>query len=163
VRFVLVHHGEIDPDGALTETGRAQAQAIGAELGNTPVGVLYAPGTASEEAATLIATVLGVAAPEPRDELVAQDGDSVEAAQERAWQLIEAAKTELEPTDIQVMVTTEPVIRAMVCRALGMPLDEMGRFALDAGSMTTIEWRVQPRERLLLAALNEVCHLDAAH
>lgn len=80
--------------------------------------------------------------------------------QERAWSLLEALRQEQEDGASLVLVTQESVIRALVCRALGMPLTDTTRFALFPGSMTTIEFRTQPRERILLAALNEVCHLE---
>jgi hypothetical protein len=43
-----------------------------------------------------------------------------------------------------------------------MPLDDMARFALHPGSLTVIEYRTQPRERTLIASLNETCHLQDA-
>jgi hypothetical protein len=40
-----------------------------------------------------------------------------------------------------------------------MPLTDLRRFRLDPASLTTIEYRTAPRERTLLAGLNETCHL----
>jgi broad specificity phosphatase PhoE len=101
--------------------------------------------------------------PHLRDDLSAPEDEStaaLAASQEQAWSLIEAAKTLFEPDATLVLVTHDLIVRALVCRALSMPLDEMQRFSLQPGSMSTIEWRTQPRERLLIASLNEVCHLE---
>lgn len=163
MRFVLVLHGETVADGAsLTETGRRQSQAVGAELRGQTANVLSSPASAAMEAATIIAETLGAESPDSRSELAVPSEDgSPEAAQDAAWAIIEAAKTDLEPDTTLVMVTHEVNIRLLVCRALAMPLSEMNRFALEPGSMSTIEWRTQPRERLLIGSLNEVCHLEA--
>jgi broad specificity phosphatase PhoE len=164
VRFVLVLHGETapGPEGpALTETGRLQAQAVAAELQGTNATVLTSPSPDALQAAALIAASVGVGAPEPRTELDAPaDEAAYAAAQEAAWAIIETAKTTLDPDATLVLVTHEPTIRLLVCRALNMPLSEQSRFALTPGSTSTIEWRTQPRERLLIASLNEVCHLE---
>ncbi len=164
MRFVLVLHGESTGSGdgpSLTETGRLQARAVGAEL-HQPATVITSPSPAATQTATIIAATLGAPAAEPRPELDAPGKDSSpEAVQEDAWAIIEAAKKELDADATLVIVTHEVTIRLLVCRALAMPLTEMGRFALAPGSMSTIEWRTQPRERLLIASLNEVCHLDS--
>jgi broad specificity phosphatase PhoE len=163
MKFVLVLHGETDAKGAtLTGTGREQARAIGAELRGQAATIISSPAAATAEAATLIAETLGGGSPEARAELgLPAESGPTEAAQEAAWAIIEVAKTELDPDATLVMVTHEVNIRLLVCRALAMPLSEMNRFALEPGSMSTIEWRTQPRERLLIASLNEVCHLEA--
>jgi broad specificity phosphatase PhoE len=161
MKFVLVLTGETDA-GALTESGRRQASAVGAELSNATnqAGVLSSPAAPALETAGIIAGALGVTT-EPRGELDSPGDGGHESAMEAAWGIIEAAKTGLEPDATLVMVTHEAIVRVVVCRALGIPLTEMHRFALDPGSMSTIEWRTQPRERLLIASLNEVCHLEA--
>jgi len=165
VRFVLVLPGETEANGsALTATGRQQAQAAAAEVGRLPsdVSVIHSPATVAVETATIIGDALGAAAPELRNELAQPAEDTpLEGPQEDVWAIIEASKTQLEPDATLVIVTHEINVRLLVCRALGMPLEEMHRFALDPGSITTIEWRTQPRERLLIASLNEVCHLVA--
>jgi broad specificity phosphatase PhoE len=168
VRFVLVVHGEVEPgadDAPLSDIGRLRAEALAVELGASPTvaAVLSAPARATQETAATIAAAVQAGTPETREELSAPAGespDALTAAQERAWSIIEDAKTALEPDATLVMVTHGLVVRLLVCRALGMPLEEMDRFALMPGSMTTIEWRTQPRERLLIASLNEVCHLE---
>ena len=163
MKFVLVLHGETNPDSSLTVTGRRQAQAAGANLSAPYVTatVISSPAAEATEAAAIIGGALGVEAPQTRTELAAPlEGSPLTEHQEAAWAIIEAAKTDLDPDATLVMVTHDAVIRLLVCRALGMPLQEMHRFALEPGSMTTIEWRTQPRERLLIASLNEVCHLE---
>jgi ribonuclease H / adenosylcobalamin/alpha-ribazole phosphatase len=184
MKFVMVLHGEVeqDPlaqaavghdDPPLSELGKRQAEAIAAELRNESggVSVLSSPFRATQETAALIAEGLGVAAPQPRNELATltpevlpADGfmETLAVIQERAWSVIEEAKSGLEPAATLVLVTHELTIRTLICRALSMPLEEMRRFALQPGSTSTIEWRLQPRERTLIASLNEVCHLEAA-
>jgi broad specificity phosphatase PhoE len=168
VRFVLVVHGEVEggqDDPPLSQTGRLQAQALAAELQKQTANatVLCGPRRATQETAALIAVALQAAMPHLRDDLSAPEDEStaaLAASQEQAWSLIEAAKTLFEPDATLVLVTHDLIVRALVCRALSMPLDEMQRFSLQPGSMSTIEWRTQPRERLLIASLNEVCHLE---
>jgi len=184
MKFVLVLHGEVEAnplahaaaghdDPPLSALGRRQAEAVAAELrsGSDNTTVLCSPFRAAREAASLIADALGVAPPQPRAELATltpevlpEDGalDALAVIQERAWSVIEDAKSRLDPVATLVLVTHELTIRALVCRALSMPLQEMRRFALQPGSTSTIEWRTKPRERTLIAALNEVCHLEAA-
>jgi probable phosphoglycerate mutase len=186
VRFVLVHHGELeeDPlahaavghdDPPLSDAGLRQARAVADELralgarGDRHASVLTSPLRAPQMAAALIATTLELAPPQLREELTTltpevlpADGglDAVEAIQERAWSVIEALKGSQETDATLVLVTHELTIRALVCRALSMPLTEMRRFALEPGSLSVIEYRTQPRERTLIASLNETCHLD---
>ena len=182
-----MHHGEVedDPlahaaaghdDPPLSQTGLRQARAVAKELrtlghrGERQAVVLTSPLRAPQMAAALIAATLELAPPELREELTTltpevlpADGglEAIAAIQERAWSVIEALKQEQESDATLVLVTHELTIRALVCRALSLPLQEMRRFALDAGSMTTIEFRTQPRERTLIASLNETCHLEA--
>jgi broad specificity phosphatase PhoE len=172
VRFVLVHHGEVDgaaetSDPPLSAEGLRQARAVAGELralgarGDRHVAVLCGPRQAPAQAAALIADVLDVEAPKMRLELALDDGEQdATAAQERAWSLIESLKVTQVPDASLVLVAHELTIRLLVCRALSMPLEEMRRFALHPGSLSVIEYRTQPRERTLLASLNETCHLE---
>ena len=161
MRFVLVLHGEADHT-ALSETGRLQARAVGAELARHSATVVSSPAPHAREAATIIAETSGSDSPAERPGLGQPEHEGFhESTQESGWAIIEAAKIELDPEATLVMVTHEVNIRLLVCRALAMPLSELDRFALEPGSMTTIEWRTQPRDRLLLGSLNEVCHLDS--
>ena len=186
MRFVLVHHGELedDPlahaavghdDPPLSEMGLRQALAVAEELralgarGDRHASVLTSPLRAPQMAAALIATTLELGPPELREELTtltpellpAEGGlEAVEAIQQRAWSVIEALKQSQEPDATLVLVTHELTIRSLVCRALSLPLTQMRRFALEPGSLSVIEYRTQPRERTLIAALNETCHLE---
>ncbi len=164
MKFVLVVHGDSvagQNGSTLSETGRRQAEAVGVELGARSAAVFSSPAAAALEMASVIAGALGVDTPAVRGELECPDeSSSLESVQEDMWSIIDAAKAELEADATLVLVTHEVNVRLLVCRALSMPLAEKGRFALEPGSMTTIEWRTQPRERLLVASLNEVCHLE---
>jgi ribonuclease H / adenosylcobalamin/alpha-ribazole phosphatase len=185
MKFVMVLHGEVeqDPlahaalghdDPPLSDLGKRQAAAVATELQSDTgslIVITSSPLRATRETASLIADELGVAAPHVREELatltpevLSEDGslDALALIQERAWSVIEEAKTQLQPDATLVLITHELTIRALVCRALSMPLEEMRRFGLQPGSTSTIEWRLQPRERTLIASLNEVCHLEAA-
>ncbi len=181
-----MHHGELaeDPlahaalghdDPLLSDTGLRQAQAVAEELralgarGKRHTIVLTSPLRAPQTAAALIVATLELGPAELREELTtltpevlpAKGGlEAVEAIQERAWSVIEALKQSHEPDTTLVLVTHELTIRSLVCRALSMPLTEMRRFALEPGSLSVIEYRTQPRERTLLASLNETCHLE---
>jgi broad specificity phosphatase PhoE len=139
-----------------------------AQHGERFEAVYSSPLRSASETALSIADVLGLASTVRADELVTitpevlpEEGafDAVEALQGRAWELIEALKTRHDPAATLVLVTHELVIRAVVCRALGMPLTDLRRFRLEPASLTTIDYRTAPRERTLLAGLNETCHL----
>jgi broad specificity phosphatase PhoE len=170
MKFVLVVHGEVEAgrdDPPLSEAGRQQAQALAGGLRNQTANATIhsGPSRAMQETALPIAVAMQAAMPHLRDELRRPDDESADAlaaAQEQAWSIVEAGKMLLEPDATLVIVTHDLTVRLLVCRALSMPLDEMQRFSLQPGSMSTIEWRTQPRERLLIASLNEVCHLETS-
>ncbi|HEX5370399.1 MAG TPA: histidine phosphatase family protein, partial [Dehalococcoidia bacterium] len=155
--------------------GRNQADALATELqgaitrGTTVEAVYSSPLRAAMETADAIARDLEIDAPRIASELttltpeVLPSGDNaaLEALQERAWALIEALKQEHDERSTIVLVSHELTIRAVVCRALSMALDDAYRFALDPASLTTIEFRLPgQRERILIANLNETCHLE---
>jgi broad specificity phosphatase PhoE len=166
MKFFLVHHG----GGG---DRRRQAEAVAAELkalaarGERFEAVYCSPLPEAEAAASLVSEALSLPAPETRKEIVHLDGDNgseaVIALQKDAWSMVEMLRSKAPEDASFVLVTHETAIRALVARALSMPLTEMHRFALDPGSMTTIEFRSQPRERILIAALNETCHLERAY
>jgi broad specificity phosphatase PhoE len=162
-----VDGGPAANDPPLSAEGLRQARAVADELralrarGERHVAVLSGPLQAPLRAAALIAETLELETPEARPELALGDMDQdTDALQELAWSLIEALKATHEPDASLVLVAHELTIRLLVCRALSMPLDEMRRFALQPGSLSVIEYRTQPRERTLLALLNETCHLE---
>ncbi len=186
MRFTLVRHGEVEEprpglsqighdDPPLTALGRRQADALATELqgaitrGTTVEAVYSSPLRAAMETAETIARDLEVDAPRRASELTtltpevvpSDDHTALEALQTQAWSLIEALKQEHDERATVVLVTHELTIRALVCRALSMALDDAYRFALDPASLTTIEFRLQgQRERILIANLNETCHLE---
>ena len=185
MRFTLVRDGETEEprpglesighdDSPLSALGRQQAEAMASALreasdrGERFEAVYTSPLRSTSETATTIADALGIVDTARADELITitpevlpEDGafDAVEALQTQAWQLIETLKTRHDPASTLVLVTHELVVRALVCKALGMPLTGLRRFRLDPASLTTIEYRTAPRERTLLAGLNETCHL----
>jgi broad specificity phosphatase PhoE len=177
VKFVLVSHGQTHRAGAngdvvsLNELGQRQAWAIAREIGavaqrrRAPDAVLTSTQPAAEETARQIVAELGAAEPETAIELDAgalglraADRRHPTFVQERAWAMIESLKERHEQDATIVLVSNESVVRALVCRVLGMPAGDMGRFALAAASITTIEFRGQ---RTLIGSLNEVCHLES--
>jgi broad specificity phosphatase PhoE len=189
VRFTLVRHGEVaEPrpglseighdDPPLTAMGLRQAEALAAELRaaiarGAVIEALYSsPLRPAVETAEVIARDLDLTTPRMAAELATltpeivpanSDLEGLTALQERAWSLIEALKQEHDERSTLVLVSHELTIRALVCRALSMPLDDAHRFALDLASLTTIEFRLQgQRERTLIAQLNETCHLENA-
>jgi broad specificity phosphatase PhoE len=123
---------------------------------------LTSPGAAATETARQIAAAFGAAEPEAAGELDNGTVDSGAAAedlkfvQERAWAMIESLKERAEQDATIVLVSNQAVVRALVCRVLNMPAGDMWRFALEAASITTIEFR---GPRTLIGSLNEVCHL----
>ena len=160
--------GHTDP--GLSRLGRRQAVAIGKELAAiaTPqVAAVYAsPLAAAQTTAALVADALGLEGVETHDALVTvmpeqlspgRDGSAaLSMIQERAWALVEALK-ERHPPDVSlILVSHELPIRAMIGRALSLPIEDVTRFEVEAGSISAIEFR---GPRTILAVLNDVCHL----
>lgn len=187
MRFTLVRHGEVEEpaslrmltghyDPQLTQHGRRQSAALANELfdalerGESYQGISSSPLRAARLTAEALAAVLDIDEPAVAPELMTltpevlpPDGDlgALEAIQARAWDWLETQKQAAEPGANLLLVTHDLTIRAVVCRALSLPLNEMHRFQIDPASLTTIEFRLQnQRERVLIARLNETCHLD---
>jgi len=187
MKFTLVRHGEVEEprpglvetghdDPALTAFGRRQAAALANQLmgpaeQDIQVDAIYtSPLRAARTTAEALSAVLGAGDPRTASELttltpeVLADGDlsAVEAIQERAWRLILELKEQYDQRSTVVLVTHDLTIRSLVCKALEMPLAGMRRFHLDPASLTTIEFRLQrDRERILIAGLNDTCHIEA--
>jgi broad specificity phosphatase PhoE len=187
MKFTLVRHGEVEEptpgltdighdDPALTFYGRRQGAALARELmeaierGEQIEALYTSPLRAARITAEALSAVLDVGDPRVASELTtltpeivpADDVSAVEAIQERAWSLLLNLKEQFEQRSTVVMVTHELTIRALVCRALEMSLADMRRFELSPASLTTIEFRVQrDRERTIIAALNDTCHVEA--
>ena len=188
MKFTLVRHGEVEEprpglseighdDPALTAYGRRQAAALANELlgaleqGATIEALYTSPLRAARGTAEALSAVLDVGDSRVASELstltpeVVPDGDTsaVAAIQERAWGLLLELKEQFEQRSTVVLVTHDLTIRALVCRALDMSLEDMNRFELEPASLTTIDFRLQRdgRERTLIAALNDTCHVEA--
>jgi probable phosphoglycerate mutase len=187
MKFTLVCHGEVEEprpglsemghdDPGLTPMGRRQATALARELlgaierGEHIEALYTSPLRAARTTAEALSAVLDVGEPRVASELttltpeVLPEGDTsaVAAIQERAWGLLLDLKEQFDPRSTVVLVTHALTIRALVCRALEMALEDMRRFTLEAASLTTIEFRLQrDRERTLIAALNDTCHVEA--
>jgi probable phosphoglycerate mutase len=187
VKFHLIRHGEIEAsdlpdlghnDPSLSGSGRRQAQALAHELdlisrrGPAIEAVYTSPMRPAAETAAVIAETLATGAPQTAEalgtltpEVLPTDGglDAIAMIQTRAWSLVETLRQQHEERAIVVLVSHELTIRAIVCRALNMPLQDLHRYDLDPASLSTIEFRRAPNGdlRTILAALNEGCHLDA--
>jgi broad specificity phosphatase PhoE len=187
VKFHLILHGETEAsdlpdlghnDPSLSATGRQQASALASELdlisrrGPAIQAVYTSPMRAASETAGVIAETLRLPAPAVSEALVTLTPevlpaggalDAVAAIQQRAWATVEALRERHDERAVVVLVSHELTIRAVVCRALGMPLAELQRFELWPASLSTIEFRRAPNGdmRTIVAALNEACHLDA--
>lgn len=181
-RLWLVQVGELDSeqlipdltghfDPPLSEQGRRQVAAAGQEIASSAgpaIGALYAsPLTSGQQAAALLAPMLGLAGYETSPALGTvmpeslppgpSGADALRMMQEYAWSTVEVLK-ELHAPDVSiVLVSHELPIRALICRALGMSLEDAWRFRLDAGSLSAVEFR---GPRTILSLLNDRCHLD---
>jgi broad specificity phosphatase PhoE len=186
VKFLLIRHGEIEAsdlpdlghnDPSLSAMGRRQASALATELdlisrrGPAIEAVYTSPMRPAIETADLIvdglrlpsasiSEALGTLTPEV---LPAGGGlDAIAVIQERAWATVEALREQHDERAVVVLVSHELTIRAVVCRALGMPLTDLMRYELDPASLSAIEFRRAPNGdlRTILAQLNESCHLE---
>jgi broad specificity phosphatase PhoE len=186
VKVVLVRHGEVeDPrpglaeighdDAPLTPHGRRQAAALAKQLmeelerGERIEALYTSPMRAARTTAEALSAVLDVGEPRVLSELttltpeVVPQGETaaMAALQDQAWRLVLDLKQRHEQLSTLILVTHDLPIRALVCRALEMPLEDMFRFDLEPASLTTIEFRLQrDRERTLIAGLNDVCHIE---
>jgi probable phosphoglycerate mutase len=188
MKFTLVRHGEVESarpaldggrenDPGLTSFGRRQAAALANELmaemeRDGRIEAIYtSPLRAARTTAEALSAVLDAGDPRVAAELTVlspsgrADGDlpDVEAVQERAWRFLLDLKAQYDQRSTVILVTDDLAIRALVCKALDMPLESMSRFQVDPASLTTIEFRLQRdnRERTLIAALNDTCHVEA--
>jgi broad specificity phosphatase PhoE len=157
-------------DPALSETGKQQAAAAGRELVAMPgpaIAALYAsPLASAQTAAAIVAQELGLAGIETTPALSTVMPETLPPGraglethtmiQDFAWSHVEVVKLLHEPDVSVVLVSHELPIRALVCKALAIPLDEAYRFELQPGSLSAIEFR-GPRTQLAL--LNDICHL----
>jgi broad specificity phosphatase PhoE len=183
LRLILVRHGDVEEswlpdmghnDPPLSDSGRAQAEALASELGEQsrrtqpPEAVYVSPFRAARETARRITETVelaeavvneGLATLTP--EVLPEDGNlaALEAIQENAWSAIESIKGAHGDEANVVIVTHDLPIRALVCKALSIPLAEMRRFQIAPASLTTIWFR---GPRTLLAGLNDTCYFEEA-
>lgn len=91
---------------------------------------------------------------ETRSSAVAPNGESMAAAQKRAWaHVLRSAQS--APAKTIAMVSHCDIIRAIVAQVLGLSLDHYGRFDIDPASITRValgEWGAK------ILRLNEICH-----
>jgi broad specificity phosphatase PhoE len=77
--------------------------------------------------------------------------------QERAWSCVQELIEASEPEANVVAVSHDVTIASLVCRTLGMPIEDMRRFRVDLASITVLSFT--PR-RTILALLNETSYLN---
>ncbi|MGE0060003.1 MAG: histidine phosphatase family protein [Dehalococcoidia bacterium] len=168
--YVPDFSGHSDP--ALSSRGKQQATATAEELalhGAPPVAAVYAsPLASAQTAAALVAGSLGLEGFETAPALATvmpetlppgRSGiETLAMIQDYAWSHVEVVKLLHEPDVSVVFVSHELPIRALVCKALSIPLEESDRFQVQPGSLSAIEFR---GPRTILALLNDLCHLDA--
>jgi len=169
MRLILVRPGE-SAGKPSHQQGPAQAEVITREIGSVvsrtlPVEAIYTSTNAlAAETARIISDGLGIASPIQEDAFdvpIADSGpDGIEGLQSRAWSAVESLLERHPPDCTLILVAQEMTIRLLVCRALSLPLSEMQRFRIDPASLTTLDFRLQPQRRTILAGLNETCHLE---
>lgn len=76
--------------------------------------------------------------------------------QERAWSGIEQLQQAHAEDEAIIAVTHRLTIQAVVCKVLALPLAQFGSFKVQPASRTSLDFR---RQRVLLAGLNDLCHL----
>jgi putative hemolysin len=183
VRLTLVRHalpdwadGDDVIDPGLDAEGRQQAQAAARLLGSRLSGqtpVWSGPSRRALETAALVGEALqaqvatdgsldGLGNADLRRKLSLRELDegvrgALAERQMQAWSLVERLLAETTTTDL-VFVTHEAVIAALVCRVLGMELDDIHRFRLALASVSVVDFRPQ---RTILVSLNETHHLPA--
>jgi broad specificity phosphatase PhoE len=169
VRLILVRPGEAVAEPS-DEQGPDPAEFITREIESVvsrtlPVEAVYTSnGALAARTARIVADGLGVASPIENDAFDAstpdRDSDSLEGLQSRAWSAVESLQEQHSADCTLVLVAEEAAIRLLVCRALSIPASEIQRFRIDPASLTTLDFRLQPQRRTILAGLNETCHLE---
>ena len=186
MKFHVIRHGEVETsdlpdighnDPSLSALGRRQASALASELqlisrrGTAIEAVYSSPMRAAAKTAEVITEALRLPNPAVSEglgtltpEVLPADGrmEAVAAIRDRAWATVEALRERHDERAVIVLVSHELTIRAVVCRALGMPLSDFRRFDLWPGSLSTLEFRRAPNGdlRTIVTALNEACHLE---
>lgn len=85
----------------------------------------------------------------------AHGGESLASVQQRGWSTIQSLVDE-HPNGVLAVVSHFFVISTIICSVLDLPLSQIGRLWLGAGSISTIVFGKQaPR----LTLFNDTCHL----
>lgn len=176
-RLHLVRHGAADPFGLLTDTGRRQAELIGARLAGLPIGtVWHSPLPRAARSAQIVAAHLPGAALHRADELVdhvphvpgtpppewAGFFDGYDAAEAADGAIRAAALTGrfTRPTGAdthEVLVTHSYPIAWLVRHALDAPPARWLGLNPGNASLTVIEYR--PGTAPTLVLYNDMGHL----
>jgi broad specificity phosphatase PhoE len=169
MRLILVRPGEPagEPKG---KQGVDHSDFIAREIGSVvsrtlPAEAVYT-GTnpLAAETARIISDGLGVAAPIENNAFDTATVDSspgdIESLRSRAWAAAESLQEQHSADCTIILVAEELAIRLLVCHALAIPSSEIQRFRIDPASLTTLDFRLQPQRRTILAGLNETCHLE---
>ena len=82
-------------------------------------------------------------------------GESPAHLQQRAWKAV-VTILERNPTSTTVAVTHAFTIYTLLCKALGVPLNNFQRFHINVGSTTTLEIA---EDKATLISFNDCCHL----
>ena len=82
-------------------------------------------------------------------------GESVTEVQQRAWSTIKRL-VDKHPDGVLVAVSHYFVILTIICSVLNLPLSQIGRFRIGAGSISTVTFEAQTTR---LALFNDRCHL----
>ena len=83
-------------------------------------------------------------------------GESLKEVQQRVWSTVQRLVSQ-HPDGLIVVVSHYFALLTIICHGLNLPLLEMARLRLDAGSMSILTFDGQ-FPRLLL--LNDTCHLE---
>jgi broad specificity phosphatase PhoE len=84
-------------------------------------------------------------------------GESIQSIQKRAVSLVEELRSEFAGASV-VFVSHVGPIKALLASALNIPLQSTRRFFLDPGTISVVEWGIQPVLRLF----NSHAHLGWA-
>ena len=82
-------------------------------------------------------------------------GESLAEVQRRAWSTIQRLVSQ-HPDGVIVIVSHYFVILTIICSVLNLPLSQMSRLRLGAGSISTVVFDGQATRLVLL---NDICHL----
>ncbi len=85
------------------------------------------------------------------------NGESLGQLQERVWNALVEVEKAHGQEDTLIIVSHNFAIRALVCKVLGMPLDNFHRMTLSLGSISVVE---RDRQEHRLVSYNSTSHLS---